>query len=511
MGIQKIKVIREEMLQVAADVAREKNLDNDKIFSAMEEALEKAARVKYGQDRDIRVTINRNDGDIELDSYLEVVEKVDLEKERNQVPLKEAKKINQNILIGEFIKEKLPPFDFGRVASQNAKGVIIQKIREADKSKQYTEYKDKVGEIAVGVVKRIEFGNVIVDLGKGEAILRREELIPREAFKNGDRVRTYVYDVKQDSKGYQIFLSRTHPQFLAKLFNQEVPEIFEGIIEIKSVARDAGSRAKISVFTNDTTIDPVGACVGMRGSRVQAVVNELQGEKIDIVMWSEVQATFLANALAPAETLKIFLYEKNKVEVVIPDDQLSLAIGRKGQNVKLASTLTNLEIDILTEDEETERRQEEFKTKTKMFIDALDVEEVIAQLLVTEGYVSIDSIVNENSTTLEKIEGFDKNLAEELLLRANNYMLAEEEKNNKIINEKNVSEDLKNLEGMNNKMLALLAQHNIISLDDFAGLSNFDVLNSEEGIFRNLGLDETIVNPMIMKAREKWFEDEKES
>lgn len=507
-----MKVIREEMLQVANDVAKEKNLDNSEIFFAMEQALEKAARVKYGQDRDIRVSIDRENGDIELNSYLEVVEAVDLENEKNQLSLKEATKIKPNIVIGEFIKEKLPPFDFGRVAAQNAKKVIIQKVREADKSKQYIEYKDKVGELSTGTVKRVEFGNVIVDLGKGEAIMRREELIPREAFKSGDRVKSYIYDVKQDSNGYQIFLSRTHPQFLAKLFVQEVPEIYDKIIEVKSVARDPGSRAKISVFTNDSTIDPVGACVGMRGSRVQAVVNELQGEKIDIVMWSENQATFLANALAPAEVSKIFLFEeKNKVEVVIPDEQLSLAIGRKGQNVKLASTLTNLEIDILTEDDEAERRQEEFKTKTEMFIEALDVEDVIAQLLVTEGYVSIDSVVNESSENLEKIEGFDKNLASELKQRANNYLLSEEEENNKIINEKNLSDDLKNLEGINNKMLALLAKNNIKSLDDFAELSNFDLIDSKEGIFRSLGLDETIVNSMIMKAREDWFSDEKES
>tara|TARA_B100001123_G_C15335308_1_gene1032605 strand:- start:3319 stop:4857 length:1539 start_codon:yes stop_codon:yes gene_type:complete len=509
---KKIKVIREEMLQVAANVAREKNLDDKEIFSAMEQALEKAARVKYGQDRDIRVTIDRENGDIKLNSYLQVVEKVNIEDEKNQISLKEAKKINPNILIDEFVIEKLPPFDFGRVAAQNAKGVIIQKVREADKSKQYQEFKDKVGELAIGIVKRIEFGNVIVDLGKGEALLRREELIPREVFKNGDRIRSYIYDVRQDTKGYQVFLSRTHPQFLAKLFLQEVPEIYEGIIQIKSVARDPGSRAKISVFTNDSTIDPVGACVGMRGSRVQAVVNELQGEKIDIVMWSENQATFLANAIAPAEVSKIFLFEeKNKIEVVIPEDQLSLAIGRKGQNVKLASTLTNLEIDILTEDEEAERRQEEFKIKTDLFIKTLDVEDVIAQLLVTEGYVSIDSLVNESVSNLEKIEGFDNNLAQELIQRAKNYVNAEDEKNIKIINEHNIDDNLKNLEGINNTMLAILAQNNVKSLDDFAGLSNSDLLDSEDGIFKTLELDESYVNNMIMKAREGWFTDEKES
>ena len=509
MAREKIKVIREEMLQVANSVAQEKNIDKDEVFGAMELALEKAARVKYGFERDIRVKIDRENGDINLSSYLKVVESIEAEDEKNQILIESAKKINPNIELGEFIVKELPPFDFGRVAAQNAKGVIIQKVREADKSRQYNEYKDKVGEIAVGVVKRTEFGNLIVDLGKSEAIIKREELIPRETFKNGDRVRSYIYEVKEDAKGYQVFLSRTHPQFLAKLFTQEVPEIFEGVIEVKSVARDPGSRAKVSVYTEDSTIDPVGACVGMRGSRVQAVVNELQGEKIDIVMWSENQATYLANALAPAEVSKIFLYEeKNKVEVVIPDEQLSLAIGRKGQNVKLASNLTNLEIDILTEEEETERRQEEFKIKTDMLIQSLDVEDVIAQLLVTEGYVSIDSIANENIENLEKIEGFDKDLSEEIITRAKNYIKEQNEEDIKIINEKISDDELKNLEGMTNKMLALLATNDVYTLNDFADLATFDLIDSEEGIFKGLEIPEDQINKMIMKAREKWFNEE---
>ena len=301
MAKQKIKVIREEMLQVANNVAQEKNINQDDVFSAMEQALEKSARVKYGMERDIRVNINRDTGDIKLESYLKVVEKHSEEEQAREILHSDAIKIKKTIKIDEYIIKELPPLELGRVAAQNAKGVIIQKVREADKTKQYEEYKDKVGEIAVGIVKRVEFGNFIIDLGKSEAIIKREELIPRETFKNGDRVRSYIYDVKSDLKGYQVFLSRTHPQFLAKLFHQEVPEIYEGVIEVKSVARDPGSRAKISVFTQDSTIDPVGACVGMRGSRVQAVVNELQGEKIDIVTWSDNQATFLANALAPAE------------------------------------------------------------------------------------------------------------------------------------------------------------------------------------------------------------------
>ena len=510
MAKQKIKVIREEMLQVANNVAQEKGIDKDSVFEAMELALEKAARVKYGFERDIRVQINRDNGDIKLNSYLEVVHHLSEEEQAKQITIEEAKNIQPNINVGEFIIKELPPIDLGRVAAQNAKGVIIQKVREADKSRQYSEFKDKIGEIAVGVVKRTEFGNLIVDLGKSEAIIKREELIPRETFKNGDRVRAYIYDVKDDIKSYQIFLSRTHPQFLAHLFTQEVPEIYEGVIKVKSVARDPGSRAKISVYTEDSTIDPVGACVGMRGSRVQAVVNELQGEKIDIVMWSDNQATFLANALAPAEVSKIFLYEeKNKVEVVIPDEQLSLAIGRKGQNVKLASSLTNLEIDILTEEEEAERRQVEFKDKTQMLINNLDVEDVIAQLLVTEGYVSVEGIASETSENLEKIEGFDQDLALELISRASNYLTEQNVEDIKIIDEKINDEELKQLNGMTNKMLSLLAQNNIVTLDDFADLASFELIDKEEGIFKNLDIDESMVSDMIMKAREKWFTEEK--
>ncbi len=506
MAKKKINVIREEMLQVATNVAQEKNIDQDSVFAAMEQALEKAARVKYGQDIDIRVVIDRDTGDIKLKSFMEVVDEISEEFQSRQILIEDAKKINSNITLGEFIIKELPPIELGRVAAQNAKGVIIQKVREADKSKQYEEYKDKVGEIAIGIVKRIEFGNLIIDLGKSEAIIKREELIPRETFKNGDRVRAYIYEVKNDLKGYQVFLSRTHPQFLSKLFFQEVPEIYEGVIVVKSVARDPGSRAKISVYTEDSTIDPVGACVGMRGSRVQAVVNELQGEKIDIVTWSENQATFLANALAPAEVSKIFLFEeKNKVEVVIPDDQLSLAIGRKGQNVKLASNLTNLEIDILTEDEESERRQQEFKDKSLLISELLDVEDVIAQLLVTDGYTTIDSIATESLENIEKIEGFDADLAKEILDRSKNYLNEQEEQNKKLIDENIKDEDLKNLEGMTINILAKLANAKILTIDDFADLATFELIDKDEGILKDLDLEEDMVNKMIMKARENWF------
>jgi len=506
MAKQKIKVIREEMLQVANNVAQEKNIDQESVYSAMEQALEKSARVKYGNERDIRVNIDRNTGDINLKSFLTVVESYS-DEQAKEILLVDAQKIKSNISIGEFITKDLPPIDLGRVAAQNAKGVIIQKVREADKSKQYEEYKDKIGEIAIGIVKRIEFGNLIVDLGKSEAIIKREELIPRETFKNGDRVRAYIYEVKNDLKGYQVFLSRTHPQFVAKLFNQEVPEIYEGVIKVKSVARDPGSRAKISIHTEDSTIDPVGACVGMRGSRVQAVVNELQGEKIDIVTWSENQATFLANALAPAEVSKIFLYEeKNKVEVVIPDEQLSLAIGRKGQNVKLASSLTNLEIDILTEEEESERRQQEFKDKSTMLSEVLDVEDVIAQLLVTEGYVSVDSIATENLENLEKIEGFDTDLASEIIERSKNYLKELEQDNLKLVNEKIQDENLKKIEGMTLPMLAILAKEDVLTLNDFAELATFELIDKEEGIFRSLDVEEELANNMIMEARKSWFD-----
>ncbi len=508
MAKKKFNVIREEMLQVANNVAQEKNIDQDAVFLAMEQALEKAARVKYGQEIDIRISIDRLTGDIKLNSYLEVVNEIDEELQSRQILLDEAKKINPNINLHEFIIKELPPIELGRVAAQNAKGVIIQKVREADKSKQYEEYKDKVGEIAVGIVKRVEFGNLIIDLGKSEAIIKREELIPREAFKNGDRVRAYIYEVKNDVKGYQVLLSRTHPNFLSKLFHQEVPEIYEGVIVVKSVARDPGSRAKISVYTEDSTIDPVGACVGMRGSRVQAVVNELQGEKIDIVTWSDNQATFLANALAPAEVSKIFLYEeKNKVEVVIPDEQLSLAIGRKGQNVKLASNLTNLEIDILTEEEESERRQQEFKEKSLLIAELLDVEDVIAQLLVTDGYTTVDSIASETLENIEKIEGFDNELALEILKRSQNYIKDQDEENQKIIDSNIKDEDLKNLEGMNTNILAELARSKILTLNDFADLATFELIDKDEGILRKLDIDEETANKMIMKARENWFTD----
>ncbi|HEY9347389.1 MAG TPA: transcription termination factor NusA, partial [Inquilinus sp.] len=380
-----------ELLHVADVVAREKSIDRDEVLTAMEQAIQKAGRSKYGHEHDIRAYINRKSGDIELRRYRQIVETV--EDEATQLDAKDAAKRWPDKKVGEFVVDDLPPIDFGRIAAQTAKQVIVQKVREAERHRQFEEYKDRVDEIVNGSVKRVEYGNVTVDLGRAEGVIRRDELLPREHFKVGDRVRAFIYDVREEPRGPQIFLSRAHGQFMAKLFAMEVPEIYDGIIEIKSVARDPGSRAKIAVLSKDSSIDPVGACVGMRGSRVQAVVGELQGEKIDIIPWSSDAATFVVNALAPAEVAKVVLDDtQNRIEVVVPDDQLSLAIGRRGQNVRLASMLTGWDIDILTEAEESERRQEETKQRSELFMEALDVDDVIAHLLVAEGFRQVEEI-----------------------------------------------------------------------------------------------------------------------
>src|SRR6187200_1985484 len=371
---------RLELLQIADAVAREKAIDRQVVIMAMEDAIQKAAKSRYGSESNIRAEINPKTGEIRLQRLLEVVDAV--EDYSRQIALELARDRNPDASLGDFIADPLPPLDFGRIAAQSAKQVIVQKVREAERERQYDEYKDRVGEIVNGIVKRVEYGNVIVDLGRAEAIVRRDETLPRENFRYGDRIRAYVYDVRREPRGPQIFLSRTHPEFMAKLFAQEVPEVYEGIVTIKSVARDPGSRAKIAVVSRDASIDPVGACVGMRGSRVQAVVNELQGEKIDIIPWNQDPATFLVNALQPAEVSKVvFDDDSERIEVVVPDEQLSLAIGRRGQNVRLASQLTGWDIDILTEQEESERRQKEFQDRSNLFITALDVDEVVGQLL----------------------------------------------------------------------------------------------------------------------------------
>ena len=414
-------IARPELLLVADAVAREKNIDREEVLEAMEQAIQKAGRAKYGHEKDIRATIDRKTGDVRLSRWTEAVETV--ENEETQIPVHIARKFKPEIKLGEHLVDPLPPIDFGRIAAQTAKQVIVQRVREYERKRQYEEFKDRVGEIINGVVKRTEYGNLMVELGRAEALLRRDELIPRESFRNGDRVRAYIYDVREEPRGPQIFLSRTHPGFLAKLFAQEVPEIYDGIIEIKAVARDPGSRAKMAVISRDFSIDPVGACVGMRGSRVQAVVQELQGEKIDIIPWSPQSATFVVNALAPAEVTKVVMDEEaGRVEVVVPDEQLSLAIGRRGQNVRLASQLTRWDIDILTEAEESERRQEEFRRRSGLFVEALDVDDVIAGLLVTEGFTSVEELAFTPEERLPRSRASTRSIAEELIRRAQAFI-----------------------------------------------------------------------------------------
>src|SRR5262245_26094865 len=453
---------RIEMLQVADAVAREKSIEREQVPEAMEQAMQKAARAKYGPEHDIRASIDRQTGEIELRRFFQVADPV--ENEATQITLSKAQELNPDAQVGDFITDPdpLPPIDFGRIAAQTAKQVIVQRVREAERKRQFNEYKDRVGEIVNGIVKRVEFGNVTVDLGRAEAILRRDECIPREAFKVSDRVRAYIYDVREETRGPQIFLSRTHPQFMAKLFAQEVPEIYDGIIEIKAVARDPGSRAKIAVISNDSSIDPVGACVGMRGSRVQAVVAELQGEKIDIIPWSQDPATFVVNALAPAEVAKVVLDEEaRRIEVVVPDDQLSLAIGRRGQNVRLASMLTGWAIDILTEAEESERRQEEFKSRSALFVEALDVDDVIAGRLVTEGFQTVEDVALVPLEELASIEGFDEGVAGELKARAETWLAAENEKLTARYRELGVTEDVAGIEGLTPVMLVKLGEKGV--------------------------------------------------
>jgi N utilization substance protein A len=502
-----IAVPRLELLQVADAVAREKGIERDEVLEAMEQAIQKAGRSKYGHEHDIRAKIDRKTGEIRLMRFREIVETV--ENEATQLTPAQGQRINPEIKLGEFIIDELPPIDFGRIAAQTAKQVIVQKVREAERKRQFDEYKDRKGEIVNGLVKRVEFGNVTVDLGRAEAMLRRDELLPRETFRNGDRVRALIYDVREEARGPQIFLSRTHPDFMAKLFAQEVPEIYDGIIEIKAVARDPGSRAKIAVISNDSGIDPVGACVGMRGSRVQAVVGELQGEKIDIIPWSNDPATFVVNALAPAEVSKVVLDEENRrIEVVVPESQLSLAIGRRGQNVRLASMLTGWNIDILTEDEESERRTEEMRTRSKMFIDALDVDDVIAHLLVTEGFTNIEEVAFVPVEELASIEGFDEDVARELRERARVFLQEQNEKLSARRRELGVDDALATIEGLTPAMLVTLGESGIKTLDDLADLSSDELIDPQDGILRGANLSSTDANAIIMAARAHWFTDQ---
>ncbi len=499
-----VNMPRPEILMVADAVAREKNIDREDVFDAMEQAIQKAGRSKYGFEHDIRVTINRKTGAITLARYRAVVDVI--ENETTELTLKEAQRINPDIKVGEYIIDQLPPIDFGRIAAQTAKQVITQKVRDAERNRQYEEYKEKIGTIINGTVKRIEFGNVIIDMGKTEAILRRDEIIPRENFKNGDRVRAYVLDVRRETRGPQIFLSRTCPEFMAKLFTSEVPEIYDGIVEIMGVSRDPGSKAKIAVRARDTSIDPVGACVGLRGIRVQAVVTELQGEKIDIVPYSADRAQYIVSALAPAEVSKVVIDEEsNRIEVVVTDEQYSLAIGRRGQNVKLASQLVNADIDILTEEQERERRATENKIRSERFVSALDVDEMIAHVLISEGFSTVDEIALVAIDELSSIEGFDEDLAQELQNRAKAFV----EKRNAEFVEKTktlgVDDSLKTISGLDQDMILSLAEHDVKNLDDLADLASDELMEIlGEGI-----ITEAEANRIIMSAREHWFtEDE---
>ena len=514
-----ISANRLELLQIAESVAREKSIDRTIVIAAMEDAIQKAAKSRYGSDNEIRAEISQETGEILLTRLLEIVETVNME--ATQISLKEARRRNKASQLGDYIAEELPPLDFGRVAAQNAKQVIVQKVREAERERQFEEYKDRISEIVNGIVKRVEYGNIIVDLGRGEAIVRRDEALPRENFRYGDRVRAYIYDVRSEQRGPQIFLSRTRSEFMAKLFAQEVPEIYDSIVEIKSVARDPGSRAKIAVLSNDSAIDPVGACVGMRGSRVQAVVNELQGEKIDIIQWSPDAATFIVNALAPAEVVKVVLDEDaERIEVVVPDAQLSLAIGRRGQNVRLASQLTGWDIDILTEAEESERRQSEFAERSAMFMEALDVDEVIAQLLASEGFSSVEEAAFVEISEIANIEGFDEETGQEIQTRAREFLERREQELDKKRKKLGVEDAMAEIPGMTMEMMVALGENRVKTVEDFAGSVTEDLIGWYEkvddesvrqaGYFDDLGTSKPDAEAMIMAARVQvgWITEE---
>ena len=469
----------------------------------MENAIQSAAKRKYGQELEIRAGINRKSGEIEIARVLKVVEEV--ENKAIEITLEEGQKRDNSANIGDYFYEPLPPIELGRVAAQTAKQVIVQKVRDAEREKQYEEFKDRVGEVVNGLVKRVEYGNVIVDLGRGEAFIRRDDVIPRETFRPGDRIRSWISEVKQEQRGPQVYLSRTANEFMSKLFTQEVPEIYDGIIQIISVARDPGSRAKISVLSKDNSIDPVGACVGMRGSRVQAVVAELQNEKIDIIPYSEDVPTYLVNALAPAEVTKVVLdEEEKKVEIVVPDEQLSLAIGRRGQNVRLACQLTGWDIDILTEGSESERRQSEMKNISQLFIDTLNVDEVIAQVLVTEGFSSLEAVAYVPISDLIEIEGFDEKIAEELRERALASLKEKEESLKNDIEKMGISNELSEFEGLNPSILVKLGNANIKTIDNLADLASDEL----KEILEDISISSKEADEIIMRARSSWFEED---
>ena len=492
---------RADMLLIADTVAREKSIDKEKVFEAMEAAVRKAGCSKYGSEHDIRAMIDRSTGAILLHRYRQVVAN-DAESPY-EISLKDAQVREASIDIGGYIKEELPPpDDFGRIATQIAKHVIVQQVREAEREQQYEKFKDRVGTVESGVVKRIEYGNLIIDLGQAEGTIRREHLIPREHLKRGDRTLAYIYEVRRDNRGSQIFLSRTHPQLMVLLFRQEVPEVYDGVVEIRGCARDPGSRAKVGVISKDSSIDPVGACVGMRGSRVQAVVSELQGEKVDIIPFSEDIATYVVNALAPAEVTKVVLDEENrKIEVIVEEDQLSQAIGRRGQNVRLASQLTEYDIDLLSESQDSERREQDFLNNRDMFVASLDVDDVIARLLITEGFSTIDEVAYVTEGELTEIEGFDEGLAQELQQRAKVFVEKRIKEQKKKIKDLKVEQKLVDFPALNLTLIVKLAESGILTLEDLAGLTPEELLSEEDGALHNEDLQGRDVGQMIIDAR----------
>jgi N utilization substance protein A len=526
MSLTGISANRLELLQIADAVAREKSIDREIVIEAIEEAIQKGARARYGAEHDIRVHIDQKTGETIVKRVVTVVDddvsygmvegedgvEVPAEEPVGILRLSDAKRTDKDAFVGKTYEEVLPPFEFGRVQTQMARQVVTGKVREAERERQYEEYKDRVGEIVNGTVKRVEYGNIVVDLGRGEGIARRDQSIPRENFNIGDRIRCYIYDVRREAKGPQILLSRAHGGFMAKLFAQEVPEVYDGVIEIRAVARDPGSRAKMAVVSNDSSIDPVGACVGMRGSRVQAVVAELQGEKIDIIQWSPDEATFIVNALAPAEVSKVVMDEEDeRVEVVVPDEQLSLAIGRRGQNVRLASQLTGWQIDIMTESQESERRQREFSERTVLFQEALDVDEVIAQLLVTEGFATVEDVAYVDVGEIAQIEGFDEDTGAEIQARAQDFLdkIAATYDAKRV--ELGVEDGLLEIEGVTLPIAVALGEGDVKSVEDLAGLVPDDLRGwfetkdgqrvRETGILEAFGLDPADAEALIMRAR----------
>ena len=501
-----------ELLQTAEAVAREKMIDPGLVVEAMEESLARAAKSRYGAEMDIRVSIDRKTGKATFTRVRTVVEDDAVENYQAEMTVAQAKQYMEDPAVGDTFVEEVPPVELGRIAAQSAKQVILQKVREAERDRQYEEFKDRAGTIINAQVKREEYGNVIVDVGAGEAILRRNEKIGREAYRPGDRIRCYIKEVRREPRGPQIFLSRTAPEFMAELFKMEVPEIYEGIIEIKAVARDPGSRAKIAVVSYDNSIDPVGACVGMRGSRVQAVVNELQGEKIDIIPWNENIPTFLVNALQPAEVSKVVLDEEaGKIEVVVPEEQLSLAIGRRGQNVRLASQLTGLDIDIMTEEEESKRRQAEFESRTKLFMETLDLDEFFAQLLVAEGFTNLEEVAYVDVDELLVIDGVDEGTAEELQARARDYLEAQNKKALEHAIELGAQESLINYEGLTPQMVEALAEDGVLTLEDFATCADWELAGGwttvkgervkDDGVLEKFDVSLEEAQDLIMNAR----------